>query len=1090
VVGLGAQLAAVVATDLVGSTELRVRIGEDAAERLRRDHDRLLADAVTSAGGVVVKGMGDGILARFAGAAEAVDAAVAIQQASAELGRLHGPVALRVGVAVGDVTVEDDDVFGTPVIVACRLCAEAAPGEILVADLVRAMTYGRGGHEFEERGVFDLKGIPGPVQAARVEWAAPAVDHPLTVPLPSPLGAPDSLPFAGRVLAVEVLDAGWKRACVERRQFILVSGEPGIGKTRIVTELARRVSGEGAAVLLGRCFEDIRAPYGPFLEALSHLIAHAPGALLAEHVAVAGGELARLVPDLRRRVPDVPAPLVGDPEVERLRLFEAVDDLLARTGEAAPVLVILDDLQWADVASVALLSWLATAARHSRMAIVATYRDTDVNRTHPLGRALADLRRAAGVERVSLGGLDTAEVSLLLEKAGGEPLTAETRPLVTLLEAETEGNPFFVGEVLRHFVESGVIHHDGVRWVTDRQIVESSVPEGVRDVVGRRLSALGEETNDLLRAASVLGAEFDLAVLSRVMGRPADALVDLLVEPCQRRLVLETGDIDRYRFAHALIRQTLSEELPAGRRARLHRAAADAVEALDFAAHAEIAGHLAAAGPLGDPIRAVTHAAGAAAMAADQGAWGDAALWYEQALDLDDLVPAADPLRRSRLLLALGQANNAMGQEPGALVPLAAAAELAREAGDPELFAAAACGYGGTMGVWVDPSDKQGPALLDEALAILPDGPSPSRVAVLAQRSAWEVLAVEPTQGLEFASRAVAAARVVGDDQSLFLGLRSRAYIGIWYRHDPDLAAVVDELVEVADRLGNVSDRANARGYLASLQLQRGDFPAMALTAAEEHRFSAEVGSWNNAFMAGCFLNLLRIGNGRFEEALDNLNAARRNGWTAAEALIDVSQRIWIAEIREDHDEYDRILGDGEAEHPGFLSLFPLWTIRARPWTQASNAPTLLRRWESTVRPLVPASLAPGIDAVACRAVADAPEPLLARRCYERMAPWANAWPVLVAATLFGVGDHLLGMAARAAGRLDESLEHLERGLAHHERSNLSLFVAESHLEIGRTLLERGSDGDRRMAIPHLDEATHIASERGFRRVERLASAG
>ncbi|GAC1535887.1 MAG: hypothetical protein NVS3B1_30130 [Marmoricola sp.] len=225
---VGTQLAAIVVSDLVGSTEMRARIGEDAAEALRRDHDRLLTAAVLAAGGVVVKGLGDGLLARFNGAAEAVDAAVAIQQASVELSRVHGPVALRVGAVLGDVTVEDGDVFGTPVIAASRLCGVAGDGEILVTEEVRKLGHGRGGHVFVDVGPVELKGLPEAVVAARVLWEPATTTAPaLVITLQSMLTMTEGFPFAGRDAAVEMLGDAWKRAVVERRQVILVSGEPG-----------------------------------------------------------------------------------------------------------------------------------------------------------------------------------------------------------------------------------------------------------------------------------------------------------------------------------------------------------------------------------------------------------------------------------------------------------------------------------------------------------------------------------------------------------------------------------------------------------------------------------------------------------------------------------------------------------------------------------------------------------------------------------------------------------------------------------------------------------------------------------------------
>ncbi|GAC1532623.1 MAG: hypothetical protein NVS3B1_26490 [Marmoricola sp.] len=1084
---MGTQLAAIVVSNLIGSTQLRARIGEDAAEGLRRDHDRLLTAAVLAAGGVVVKGLGDGVLARFNGAAEAVDAAVAIQQVTVELSRTHGPVALRVGVALGDVTVEDGDVFGTPVIVASRLCAAAGDGEILVADVVRMLSHGRGGHRFVDAGSLELKGLPEPVVAARVMWEPASVTaFALPIPLQSTLTMSEGFPFAGRDAAVEALADAWKQTVADRRQVILVSGEPGIGKTRLVTELARTVADEAGVVLMGRCFDDLRAPYGPFAEALGHLVAYAPDSLLADHVGAAGGDLVRVIPEIRARVPDLPAPVIGDPELERLRVYRSVADLLARAGEMSPVLLVLDDMHWADAATVGLLMWLVRDTRPMRVAIVITYRDTDVDRTHPFAKALADLRRIPGVERIPLGGLDVDELSLLLERAGDQPMDDDTRRLAQILESETEGNPFFVGEVILHLVETGDIHHDGTRWVTDASVIEASVPEGVRDVVGRRMSALGDGVNEVLQAASLLNAEFDLAILSQLVEKPTETLVELLVEPCRRRLVIESDQVDRYVFAHALIRQTLAEELPGGRRARLHRAAADAIEGAAPEAHAEIARHLSAAGPVGDPVRAMTHAGLAAEAAAAQKAWEDAASWYERALDLEEMIaPPHEGVRRAQLLIRLGQTKNAMGRESAARDHLRAAANIARDVGDPELFASAARWYGGTLGVLADPSDQHGLALLDEALLLLPESPTALRAEVLAARARWELLAIDATKGRGYAAEALAAARFAGDDKRLSIALGTMIVIHFWHVHDAALAAWVEEFDEVSHRLGNASGIAQALRFEGGLRFQAGDFRSVKTMMTEAHRVLVEEGDLTSAHLTRSALNLLGIVEGRLGDTLTQLDARARVGSSLTEEATDDGQRLWIAEIREDALAYDTLI-DARSRCSSSLALYPRWRQPARGWREQNEARRALQQWEQTMRPRVPAIFNAATDASACRMLADIPEPVIAARCYEVMAPWRDRWPFSGPGRIYGVGHHLLGLAARAMGRLDDSADHLRRGLELHEASELPLFIAESHVELARTLVARDGPGDRDAARPHLDQAGRIARERGFRRVERL----
>jgi len=293
---VSSQTATILVTDLVGSTEMRARLGEEEGDRLHRLHDRLLYDAVESHGGVVVKGLGDGILASFTGATEAVAAAVAIQQAADFHTRRHPDQALvlRVGLSAGDVTVQEDgDRVGTPVIEAARLCAAASGGQILAAEIVRALSRGRGSHQFSFIGELELKGLVEPVAALAIGWQA---GRPVgaEIPFPPLLAANDRLGFAGRAQELELLEEAWKEAVSGVRRTVLVAGEPGVGKTRLAAELARRVHEGGGAVLYGRCEEDLGVPYEPFVEALRWFCEHVPVEELMARLGRFPGELARL----------------------------------------------------------------------------------------------------------------------------------------------------------------------------------------------------------------------------------------------------------------------------------------------------------------------------------------------------------------------------------------------------------------------------------------------------------------------------------------------------------------------------------------------------------------------------------------------------------------------------------------------------------------------------------------------------------------------------------------------------------------------------------------------------------------------------
>src|SRR5581483_4762311 len=378
-------------------TGLRSRLGDDAAEELRRDHDRLVAVAVMTNRGRVVKNLGDGVMATFTAASEALGAAVAIEQALDRhrwSGSSEMPLEVRIGVSAGDVAFEEADCFGTPVVEASRLCAIAGGGKILVSEVVRLLAGTAGGHAFVPVGALDLKGLAAPVPAYEVTWERLA-GPPL--PLPALLTGAGRI-FVGRNEELERLFQLWKKAVAGERRVALLGGEPGIGKTRLAIELAGGVRESGGVVLAGRCDEDLGVPYQPFVEALRHYVTHAGVPRLGRH----GGELTRLVPELRERVADLADPLQSDPETERYRLFDAVASWLAEVSADAPVLMVLDDVQWAAKPTLLLLRHVLRSAEPLRLLVVVTYRDTDIGRGDPLTGFLADPRREGAAERLSL----------------------------------------------------------------------------------------------------------------------------------------------------------------------------------------------------------------------------------------------------------------------------------------------------------------------------------------------------------------------------------------------------------------------------------------------------------------------------------------------------------------------------------------------------------------------------------------------------------------------------------------------------------------------------------------------------------------
>ncbi|MDP9334984.1 MAG: AAA family ATPase, partial [Actinomycetota bacterium] len=349
--------------------------------------------------------------------------------------------------------------------------------------------------------------------------------------------------------------------------------------------------GDGGVVLYGRCDEDLGVPYQPWIEALSPLVAHAPANLIAAHVSARGGELARLVPGLAERA-DVSVPVASDAVAERYALFGAITDLLQRTAAHWPILLVLDDLHWADKPTVQLMRHLAGVAEGMRLMVIANYRPTDISASHPLAEAFSLLHRFNGVEFVDLAGLDDTELLDLMEATAGHELDDDGLALRDAIAAETNGNAFFATEILRHLAETGAITYRDGRWTATADLAAQGLPKSIRHVVGERVMRLGPEAQRLLMIAAVIGRDFELGLLVEVADADEADVLDVLDAAVGASLLWNVGP-DRYSFAHALVEHTLYEELTPSRVGRLHRRIAIALEARCGADPGERIGELA-----------------------------------------------------------------------------------------------------------------------------------------------------------------------------------------------------------------------------------------------------------------------------------------------------------------------------------------------------------------------------------------------------------------------------------------------------------------------------------------------------------------
>jgi DNA-binding SARP family transcriptional activator len=563
----------------------------------------------------------------------------------------------------------------------------------------------------------------------------PALDH---VGLDEAPAEPARGLFVGRGRELAELSGALDDALSGAGRVVLLIGEPGVGKTRLADELIARARVRGARVMVGRCWEAGGAPaYWPWVQSLRAHVRETEPHVLRAQLGVGAAELAQLLPELRELFSDLPEPPAPESEGTRFRLFEAVSSLLRSATGDRPLVLMLDDLHAADEPSLLLLQFVAREIADSPLLMICAFRDVDPAMRDPLVSALAELVREPHTTQIALSGLSQDDVAEYIQLSTG---IQPSPRLVEAVHTETEGNPLFVAEAVRLL--------DAEDQIADRD-AHLRIPPGVRAVIDRRVGRLSERCRSLLVTASVLGREFGLDALVRLTEHPRDQLMDALGEASAERIVGDVpGSPGRLRFGHALIRDTLYDELAPAHRMQIHQEAAEALEEVhshDLAPHlAELALHYHAAAPAGGAEKAIEYARSAGDQAASQLAYEEAARLYEMALTMVDR-----PSDRCDLLLAIGDARARAGDSPASKEAFREAAELAEERTLSERLARAALGYGGRI-IWERQlDDERLVPLLERALAALGGDDSPLRVRLLARLAGGPLRSVHfhPSEG-------------------------------------------------------------------------------------------------------------------------------------------------------------------------------------------------------------------------------------------------------------------------------------------------------------------------------------------------------
>jgi predicted ATPase len=669
----------------------------------------------------------------------------------------------------------------------------------------------------------------------------------------------------GRERPLAELQAGLDAALSGRGRVLLVTGETGIGKTRLAEELAARAEACGAAVRIGRCWETEGAPaYWAWIQILRSEARARGSQALRALIGTSASEIVGILPELRDEFPNLPKPAPMDPRQARFRLFDAVTHVVKRAAQERALVLIFEDLHRADPASLRLLEFLAREVSGARILVVGTLRDDELARTSEHSRIIAELARASSAQYVPLDGLSLEDVGRFVESATGE---APNPSVAEALHRQTNGNPFFLAQVVPALAEEGLLQS----WSGDEPF-DLELPRGVRQAILGQLDGLSAFARRVLEAAAVQGRSFSLGVLEAALEADRDALTHALSEAVRSGIALEDPERPgRYRFTHVLVRDTLYAELPAADRAAWHRRLGDALEGRtggEGPGHlAELSHHYSEARAAGGAKKALDYSIAAARWAAERLAYEEAVGYYERGLDLLELQDSVDEASRCDLLIDLGEAQLRATDATASRATLQRAAELARGLHEPERLARAAVATAQTANPLVrGVVEEQVVSLLEVALARLSERDSALRARLLVSL----VLALywaedQHERCTRLCEDALAMARRVGDPQTL-LFIQSAVISARW---GPDLIEERAQLATEAIRLGETTGvkeqilDARVQRLVAWFELGRMD--AVDQELAEISRITAELHHTEADEYLPWFQAIRAIMSGRFD---------------------------------------------------------------------------------------------------------------------------------------------------------------------------------------------------------------------------------
>jgi tetratricopeptide (TPR) repeat protein len=893
-------------------------------------------------------------------------------------------------------------------------------------------------------------------------------------------GARDPL-FVGRADELALLTTALDGATAARGRLLLVAGEPGIGKTRLVDEFADSARRRGAQVLAGRCWEHDGAPaYWPWVQVLRVALRGRDAAALRATLGVGAAEIEQLVPVAALPLPDSERRPSIDAAQARFRLFDSVLSILHQLAGAAPVVVTLDDLQGADLPSLLLLEFLAASVSGLPVLIVGTYRTTGVAAERPLVQRLPELLRAAGTQRLELHGLSREEVAAYALRWFGRHTSVR---LIDLLYQQSDGNPFFLGELAR-----GIGHDPPAPGgaVPDA----GRLPASVREVINCHLVRLSADCRRVLRVASVLGREFNIDALARITEGSAGRPAAMLDEAVATQVLHDEGG-GRYSFAHQLMRDALHGELALDDRARLHGRAGEALAGYaDANEHlAEIAYHLVEATQAGgDPIRAVDYARRAGDASLRLLAFEEAQRLYQLALDTLDRHDPGDTHRRAELLLALGDARYHTGQIEPARELFLRAADCARSLGDRELLARAALGYGGEHSFPESGArDEVHVALLEDALAAWGDDDHPLHAYLLGHLAISLYFSDAAPRRAQLCERSLTMARRLADPRALAQVLLM-THAATWGPNPHERLTIANELLKLAHQL---TDRVLAywgHHWRFCDVLDLGDHVAVDAELAACRALADELRQPYQIAWAQVFACTLATLEGRFE-AGERAAAAivARGQWLGrgVEAVFGIELFV-LRHLQGRHAELIEPIRAMVALNPGIpamrAGLAVLYAESGRHAEARAEVGPLIDTideipWGLNVIPML------GHLAHVCALVGDTRG---AATVHERLRAYDGlSFTIGNGVGYLGTVSHYLGMIEAVMGRDDDACRHFEDALSVYERMRARPWIALAQADYGMLLLRAADTGARRRALGLLATALETAHALGMAGVEK-----